>query len=112
MNSTDANLPTVSTVIRKKKNFVSILKATDKKSRIRIRYPVFGSKHLDPDPSQNLTDLEHWRNNENCTYGHIVGGIDADSGHIGTRAGSDVRDPIRKNASKNRRADVIIPALK
>jgi hypothetical protein len=50
-------------------------------------------------------------NNEICTYGHIVGGIDADSGHIGARAGSDVRDPIRKNASKNRRANATILAL-
>jgi hypothetical protein len=73
---------------------------------------VYGSKDLGPDHSQNVTDPEHWRNNENCTYGHIIGGIDADSGHIGARAGSDVRDPIHKNASKNRRSDATIIAPK
>jgi hypothetical protein len=40
-----------------KKNlfFVGISKAADKKSIIRIRNPVYGSK--DPDPYQNITDL-------------------------------------------------------
>jgi hypothetical protein len=33
------------------------LKTADEKNRIRIRYPVYGSK--DPDPSQNVTDPEH-----------------------------------------------------
>jgi hypothetical protein len=44
----------------KKLIFVSILKATDEKIRIRIppiRNPVCGSKYLDP--SQNTTDSEH-----------------------------------------------------
>jgi hypothetical protein len=34
-----------------------LLKATVKKSRIQTRHPEYGSK--DPDPYQNVTDLEH-----------------------------------------------------
>ncbi len=41
----------------KKRIFVSILKVTDEKTRIRIRNQVYGSK--DPDPYQNATDPEH-----------------------------------------------------
>jgi hypothetical protein len=37
---------------------VGIFKTTAKKSRIRIRKPVHGSK--DPDPFQNVTDPEDW----------------------------------------------------
>ncbi len=42
----------------KKLILLSSWKATDEKSRIRIRKSVHGSK--DPDPSQNVTDLKHW----------------------------------------------------
>ncbi len=44
-------------VSNKQKNlfFVGFLKATHEKSRIGIRYPVLGSKDLDP--SQIVTDL-------------------------------------------------------
>jgi hypothetical protein len=38
------------------------MKATDKKRRIRIRYPVYRSKN--PDPYQNDTDSEHWQPRE------------------------------------------------
>ncbi len=40
--------------------FAGILKATGIKGRIRIRIrnPVYGSK--DPEPSQFVTDPEHW----------------------------------------------------
>jgi hypothetical protein len=54
---TDVNVPTV----RKKQNnffFVGFLKAYDEKSRYRICSQWYESK--DPDPDQNLTDLEHW----------------------------------------------------
>jgi hypothetical protein len=37
--------------------FVCIMKATDEKSRIWIRSPVYGSK--DPNPYKNVTDPEH-----------------------------------------------------
>ncbi len=45
---------------RKNLFFVGILKASDKKRRIRLRTcnPVYGSK--DPDLSQTVTDSEHW----------------------------------------------------
>jgi hypothetical protein len=54
----DVNVTTVSTGTgnnQEKKNliFVSILKITEKMSRIRIRNLVYGSKN--PDPSQNVT---------------------------------------------------------
>ncbi len=44
-------------ILTKTRFFVGILKATDKKSKIRIRSLVYGSK--DPDPSRNVTDPEH-----------------------------------------------------
>ncbi len=47
--------------LRKNLFLVGILKATDEKSRIRIRNPVYGFK--DPDPSQNVTDPEHCKGN-------------------------------------------------
>jgi hypothetical protein len=57
---TDVIVSTKSRVIRKKLCFVGILKAADKMSRIRIRIqignPMCGSK--DPDPSQNVTELD------------------------------------------------------
>ncbi len=39
--------------------FVAILKATDEKSWIRIRKSVYDSVDPDPDPYQNVTDLQH-----------------------------------------------------
>ncbi len=39
--------------------FADIWKDTDEKSRIRIRNPVY-VQIRDPDPSQNITDMEHW----------------------------------------------------
>jgi hypothetical protein len=44
--------------------FVGILKATEEKSRIRIRNPVCGPE--DPDPYQNVMDPERW------TLGHFI----------------------------------------
>jgi hypothetical protein len=44
-------------VLRTNKIFWGILRATDEKSRIRIRNPVYGSKY--PSTSQNITDPEH-----------------------------------------------------
>ena len=29
---------------------------------------------------------------ELLTYGHVIGGVDADRGHVGARAGADVGD--------------------
>ena len=29
---------------------------------------------------------------ELLTYGHVIGGVDADGGHVGARAGADVGD--------------------
>ncbi len=78
---------------------------------IRRRESLVLYKSLNTDTLWVGTYIPISMNNEICTYGHIVGGIDADSGHIGARAGSDVRDPIRKNASKNRRANATILAL-
>ncbi len=55
--------------------FVSIWKATDKNSRIRIRNLVYGSK--DPDPFQNVTDPQntggivslYWKRNTMYNFG-------------------------------------------
>jgi hypothetical protein len=61
---TDVNVLPVSNKQNLEKNFVDILKANEEKSRIRsrikirIRNPFYGSK--DPDPSQNVTEAEHW----------------------------------------------------
>jgi hypothetical protein len=53
--NTDVNVPTVR---NKQKTFAGIFKATAKRSRIRARS---GSviQCTDPDPEQNVTDLEH-----------------------------------------------------
>jgi hypothetical protein len=49
-------------VIEKNLFFVGFLKATDKKCRIRIWNPVYGSK----DPYKNVTDPEHLETNPKC----------------------------------------------
>ncbi len=46
--------------------FVGIWKATVEKSRIQIHNPAYGSKG--PNPSQNVTDLEHCYQPFSATY--------------------------------------------
>jgi hypothetical protein len=46
---------------KKRLFFVGILKDTEGKSRVRIRYSLVPCGSEDPDPYQNVTDLEHWK---------------------------------------------------
>jgi hypothetical protein len=67
---TDVNVSTVCNKQKTLKNLflVGIFKATDEKSRIKIRNPVYGSK--DPDPSKKVTDPEPCKGNphvKNCS---------------------------------------------
>ena len=53
--------------------FVGFSKATDDKSGIRIRYPVYGSAH--PDPYQYVTDPEDCLLSSNFVGGGGGGGV-------------------------------------
>ncbi len=52
----DVNVPSKSY----KQFFVGILKVTDERGRIRIRFSKYGSEDPDADPYQTVPDPEHW----------------------------------------------------